>query len=633
MAGTKGSSCYLSRQPLRVVPFNIIFTGIFVFPFTGLYNEEAGYGVSSDVGKAHGMKVSLTLILMFMLVVVRAQDVTPTLRIAAPTQSPALVNAPKQFITGVTCRQCTLTINDEPVKVHATGTFARELKLEPGTSTFRIKASAGKKSIDRTVTFEYSIPLPNLPVDKPGIASVQVFPEGNLILQPGDPVYLEVKAYPGSVVTVDGTLLYELPVGSGASVSGIYKGIYVMSENDSIPRKLTVTLTSKNGDVYTKQSAHTLATMSFYGSDALRTTTRLAHLKYGWGDDRLGGAKIGYVDSLIPMKILGKAGRDYKVQLSPGRSAYIESDYVELLPRGYTLPPVLTSKMTISGDEKYDYLKMALPRRLPYESRQLVTPAAIEIDVHGAVNNTNWITQLASAKEISRVEYTQPSDEVFRITIFLKHPFHWGYSVYYEGNALVVRVKQQPVHLQLKNLVIAVDAGHGGTNTGAQGLTGVIEKNVVLDISLKLKAALEREGAKVIMTRTKEQFVENRQRILFYRDSTPDILLSIHLNSAVDPLNAGGTMMFYRYPGFRMLNEVLYKRMQELGLRPGGITGSFNFMLNSPTEYPNALVEALFLSNLEEEALVVEEAFRVRMAEKLVEGLKDYLEACRAHQP
>ncbi|HCF63359.1 MAG TPA: hypothetical protein DEU93_03625 [Chitinophagaceae bacterium] len=579
------------------------------------------------------MKVCLTWFAVIWMMAVQAQEGAPTLRIASPAKTPAMVSTPKQFITGVTCKECAVTINDEPVKVYKTGTFARELKLTPGTSTFRIKVTAGKKSVERSVTFEYSVPLPPQPVDKPGIASLQVFPEGNLILQPGDPVYLEVKAYPGSIVMVDGTLLYELPTGAGASVPGIYKGVYVVSENDSIPRKLTVTLTTKNGEVYTKTTPHTIATMSYYGSDALRTTTRLAHLKYGWGEDRLGGAKIGYVDSLIPMKILGKAGRDYKVQLSPTRSAYIESDYVELLPRGYTLPPVLTTKMTISGDSTHDYLKMALQRRLPYESRQLVAPAAIEIDLYGAVNNTNWITQLASAKEVERVEYAQPADEVFRITIYLKHAQHWGYSVYYEGNTLVVKVKQQPASLYLKDLVIAVDAGHGGSNTGAQGLTGVIEKNVVLDISLKLKAALEREGAKVIMTRTREQFVENRQRILFYRDSTPDILLSIHLNSAVDPINAGGTMMFYRYPGFRMLNEVLYRRMQELGLRPGGITGSFNFMLNSPTEYPNALVEALFLSNLEEEALVVDEEFRIRMAEQLVAGLKDYLEQCRAQQP
>jgi N-acetylmuramoyl-L-alanine amidase len=328
------------------------------------------------------------------------------------------------------------------------------------------------------------------------------------------------------------------------------------------------------------------------------------------------------------MRIVGKYGNDYKVELAAGKTAFIEEKYITLLPRGFILPPVLTSKITVQGDSLFDYIKMALPRRLPYESRQLLQPAAIEIDLYGAVNNTNWITQLASAKEVERVEYRQVSDEVFRITVYLNHQQHWGHSIYYENNTLVVRIKHQP-NPEIKNLIIAIDAGHGGRNTGAQGLTGAIEKNICLDIALKLQKQLEEHGAKVIMTRTTERFFDNLERILFYRDSLPDLLISIHLNGSADPVNASGTMMFYRYPGFKSLNEAIYKRMQELGLKPNGITSSFNFMLNSPTEYPNALVEALFLSNPADEERVLQEAFREEMAKKIVAGIKDFLESCR----
>lgn len=65
--------------------------------------------------------------------------------------------------------------------------------------------------------------------------------------------------------------------------------------------------------------------------------------------------------------------------------------------------------------------------------------------------------------------------------------------------------------------------------------------------------------------------------------------------------------------------------MLELGLKEYGNIGSFNFMLNSPTEYPNALVETLFISNLEEEALILDEGFQQRMAEKILLGIKDFL--------
>ena len=68
--------------------------------------------------------------------------------------------------------------------------------------------------------------------------------------------------------------------------------------------------------------------------------------------------------------------------------------------------------------------------------------------------------------------------------------------------------------------------------------------------------------------------------------------------------------------------------MLELGLKDYGNTGSFNFMLNSPTEYPNALVEVLFLSNPDEEMLILEDDFQQKVVDKIVLGIKDFLAGC-----
>jgi N-acetylmuramoyl-L-alanine amidase len=127
------------------------------------------------------------------------------------------------------------------------------------------------------------------------------------------------------------------------------------------------------------------------------------------------------------------------------------------------------------------------------------------------------------------------------------------------------------------------------------------------------------------MTRSTEQFVDNLDRVTFYRDSTPDLLLSIHLNSSEDPLGVSGVSTYYRYPGFRNLSLDIYKRMLELGLKEYGNTGSFNFMLNSPTEYPNALIETVFLSNPDEEAKILDEGFQQKVVDKIVLGVKDFL--------
>ena len=69
--------------------------------------------------------------------------------------------------------------------------------------------------------------------------------------------------------------------------------------------------------------------------------------------------------------------------------------------------------------------------------------------------------------------------------------------------------------------------------------------------------------------------------------------------------------------------------MLELDLKEMGNNGSFNFMLNSPIEYPNALVETLFISNPEDEMKIMDEKFQQQMADKIVQGIKDFLEAVK----
>jgi len=329
------------------------------------------------------------------------------------------------------------------------------------------------------------------------------------------------------------------------------------------------------------------------------------------------------------LNIIGKIDKLYKVKLSKTRTAFIDDDAVDFLPKGTYTPESLTNRWTVYGDSNYDYVQLGLAVKLPYQSFQLINPSKIIVDVFGATNNTNWITQLESCKEIKNIFYEQVEDDIFRITIELKHKQHWGHSIYYKGTVLTIKIKQQPKDLSLNNLTIAVDAGHGGSNTGAGGPTGSSEKMLTLAVALKLQKAFEAEGAKVIMTRTTEKYFDNKERILFYRDSTPNLLVSIHLNSSEDPITVSGTSTFYRYIGFKNLSFDIYKRILELGLKDMGNNGSFNFMLNSPTEYPNALVETLFLSNPEEEMKILDEAFQQQVANKIVLGIKDFLNSCK----
>lgn len=561
------------------------------------------------------------------LILMAQQPEAPFVKLVNGTREQNNVTSARQFLVGSTCKTCSLTINGQDVKVYNTGAFAYELALSLGDTTIEIKATGtGNKNAIKKISYSYRLPKVAEPVKTLDIESIQTFPDGNLLLMPGDKIQFKVKALPGATVTAFKNMpLYEMPAANVGGMKGIYQGEYIVSATDSFKSiKIPITL-SDSGRRITKETRNQFSVMSSLASDVVITKGRLAHLEYGLGEDRLGGAKIGYLDSLVQLKVIGKIGSDYKIQLAKNRIAYIPDDLVTLMPKGSFSPSSLTGSWSVYGDDKYDYVTLSLTTRLPYQSMQELNPSRIIVDVFGATNNSNWISQLQTAKEIESVDYEQVADDIFRLKIQLKHAQHWGHQIYYRGNNLVIKIKQQPKELSLSKLTIALDAGHGGSNTGAGGPTGSSEKQLALAVTLKLQKALQAAGAKVIMTRTVEKLVDNKERILFYRDSVPDLLVSIHLNSSSDPIRAGGTSTHYRYIGNKKLNTFVNKRMQELGLRQYGVVGSFNFMLNSPTEYPNVLVETLFLSNPAEEALMLDENFQQQMADKILQGIQDFL--------
>src|SRR5665647_2223683 len=357
----------------------------------------------------------------------------------------------------------------------------------------------------------------------------------------------------------------------------------------------------------------------------VKTNDSLPFLNYGLGEDRLGGAKMTFLDSNVVLKVVDSAGSDYKVQLSEFHAAYIEKQKV------VRIEPVLekqhlTDNWKVYGDSVYDYVTVQLDEKLPYRSVMEIHPSRIVVDIFGATSNTNWITQLSTAKEIKNAWYEQPEDDVMRVFIELKHPQNWGYSIYYsETNKLTIRVKRQRTVLNLKNLTIAVDAGHGGTNIGATGIrSNIKEKDYTLLIAKELEKALRQKSAKVIMTRVKDTTLSMYERINFLRQKTPDLLISIHLNSS-DKDSVNGVSTYYRYIGFRPLSQAILKSMLQTGLNEYGNIGSFNFALSGPTDYPNCLVEVAFLSNKGDEKKILNPKFRQQLAKKIVAGIEAFL--------
>ena len=360
-----------------------------------------------------------------------------------------------------------------------------------------------------------------------------------------------------------------------------------------------------------------------------KTTGSMPYLEYGLGYDRLGGAKITFLDTNVIIKVVDSTAANYKVQLSGNHFAYLLKSNFKKDTTIKTQPYYLTASMLASGDDRNDYLSIALDERLPYRSIQQINPSKIVIDIFGATSNTNWVTQRSSATEIKNVYYEQIEDDVFRVIIELIHEQHWGYNIYYENKRLMVKVKRQPKDLDLEKIKIAIDAGHGGSNTGAGGATtNISEKKYTLLIAKALQKELEEEKATVFMTREKDTTLGMTERIEMIKAEEPDLLISIHLNSSVkDSVN--GVSTYYRYIGFRPLTQFILNRMLELGLKEFGNVGSFNFALSGSTDYPNCLVEVAFLSNKEDEKKILDPEFHKEVAKKIVAGIKDWLKACK----
>lgn len=359
-----------------------------------------------------------------------------------------------------------------------------------------------------------------------------------------------------------------------------------------------------------------------------RTTGQLPFLEYGLGDDRLGGAKMTYLDSNVAVKVVDSVNTDYKVQLSAHHVAYLAKQSFKRDSALRFQPYYLSGSWRVWGDSLYDYVSVSLPEKLPYRALQQINPSRIVVDIFGATSNTNWITQLKTVKEIRNVWYEQVEDDVLRIYIELVHPQHWGYLIYYNKNALQVRVKRQPSG-KPKEMLIAIDAGHGGSNNGATGFTSNInEKEYTLKIAQEVEKYLKKRKFNVYMTRTQDTDLTMVDRTMMLREKQPDMLISIHLNSAGNE-QVNGVSTYYRYIGFRPLSQKILDRMLELKLNNFGNVGSFNFSLSGPTEYPNCLVEVAFLSNAEDEKKILNPKFHRDVAKKIYAGIHDFLKGLK----
>lgn len=189
----------------------------------------------------------------------------------------------------------------------------------------------------------------------------------------------------------------------------------------------------------------------------------------------------------------------------------------------------------------------------------------------------------------------------------------------------------------LKGKIIALDAGHGGSDTGAIGPTGVTEKGVTLRVAKALQKLLQAEGATVLMTRTTDTEVspkkanasdveELQARCDVGNDGNADIFVSMHMDSFTNSTPSGTTGYYYTKgskASQRLAQYVSEGVVTALGTGNRG-TKSCNFYVVKHTDMPATLVEMAFISNDKEEKLMNSEAGINRAAEGILNGLRRF---------
>ena len=225
--------------------------------------------------------------------------------------------------------------------------------------------------------------------------------------------------------------------------------------------------------------------------------------------------------------------------------------------------------------------------------------------------------------------------------------------------------------LGLKIGRIVIDAGHGGHDTGTIGPTGLMEKDLCLDVALRLGKIIEQKlpGADVVYTRSDDTFVPLEERTTIANQAKADLFISIHANSSKDHAARGFETYYLNLKGSAEAMEVaarenataqegvhdlqnlvmkiaktekideskelaediqdsLAKKIQKTSkpVKNRGVRKA-PFVVLIGADMPSILTEISFLSNPADEQLLKKPENRQRVAEGLYQGVASYLES------
>ena len=204
------------------------------------------------------------------------------------------------------------------------------------------------------------------------------------------------------------------------------------------------------------------------------------------------------------------------------------------------------------------------------------------------------------------------------------------------GAVIVESLRAEPSD---EGICIVLDAGHGGRDAGKIGINGAEEKDINLEIVMRLKRLLESEGIRVVLTReddnglyqegsSNKKVEDMRNRCALIKEEMPVFTVSIHQNSYPEEYVKGAQVFYYGKSAeskklAEMIQASMVERLDPENRRKAKANESYYLLKRTPV--PTVIVECGFLSNSEEAALLITEEYQEKAAWSIHMGIMQYL--------
>lgn len=374
------------------------------------------------------------------------------------------------------------------------------------------------------------------------------------------------------------------------------------------------------------------------GVRVAEVTSEEAGILTGLHEVRLGGPWLGWVPRGTRFEVSGQRGNFYRVQLSGSLSGWISARQIDLLPAGTSVPHNYSTSCEVSGRDDVETVTVRLLAPIVVTVRPEVTPTnRLILDLFNTHDAMTWISHKSTARILGPVTAEQIETDRVRLTVPVGTRQIWGYWTELKDGVFTLYVRRAPAiaaapDSPLKGLTIAIEAGHGGSGTGAMGLFGTQEKTVNLEAALKLQQELEGRGARVVQVRRHDEEPSLSERAARANQAGADFFVSIHANSAGNTrgfLRTSGTSTYYHGIHCQRAAALIYEELLKLGWGEFGVVGNFSYAPLRNTRTPGILIEQAFMSHPGDEARLVDPVYQRQQALAVVSALERFFAEMR----